>query len=695
MKKRHWGTLAVLIMLFALAFSFQNTASNGAYAGFPTSASTVEQYTFTEFTSAVESDDVATANIELNENMGIATVTGELKDKDANGAPIYYTVMVPSYTAASQTLLLEHDVNVTYTSVPAFTLGTILLSFLPLAIIIGFFIFMMKRAGGGAGGQDPFSFSKSKARLQVGGEVKFSDVAGYKEEKIELAEIVDFLKDPSKYNEIGARIPKGVLLVGPPGTGKTLLARATAGEAGVPFFSISGSEFLEMFVGVGAARVRDMFKNAKEKAPGIIFIDEIDAIGRQRGAGMGGGNDEREQTLNQILVELDGFEGNSGLILMAATNRPDVLDPALVRPGRFDRTITINNPNSEDRRKILDVHARNKKMAADADLDHIARSTTGFSGAELANLLNEAALIATRHGKKEIGSIELDEALDRVIAGPAKPDKNRDREDTRRVAYHEAGHALIGMLLNQSDYVQKVTIVPRGFAGGYAIMLPKKEKMIQTKQDLQDKITGIMGGRIAEEIIFNDLSTGASNDIEQATKIARAMVTEYGMSNLGPVQYEKNSGSVFLGRDYTKSQMHSESMAMQIDQEVRIIIEDAYKRGYEFLEGSKELLERLAEALLEKETLLASDIEKLFEGYDINKPDQLIVSNDETSPENDAELAEKEEVISESKENSKEEAEIVEEESHNNPEELQNQEIENSEDTQSPENENSKEATEK
>ena len=426
-----------------------------------------------------------------------------------------------------------------------------------------------------------------------------------------MVEIVDFLKNPRKYNEIGARVPKGVILFGPPGTGKTLLAKAVAGEAGVPFFSISGSDFVEMFVGVGAARVRDMFKTAKENAPCIIFIDEIDAVGRQRGAGMGGGHDEREQTLNQLLVEMDGFVPNSGIIIMAATNRPDVLDPALLRPGRFDRQITISNPDVKGREAILEVHARNKHLAPGVKLSDLAQRTPGFSGADIENLLNEAALLAARENRKLISMSDLDEAIDRVMMGPAKKSRKYIERERKLVAIHEAGHAVIGLRLKNASVVQKITIVPRGDAGGYNLMMPKEETYFHTKSQLIEQIIGLFGGRVAEEIVFNEVTTGAHNDFQKATAIARAMVTEYGMSSLGPVQYEAPNGSVFLGRDYLKEKNFSDQVALEIDKETRKILEECYEMCKKCITENIELLHKIADYLLKIETLTKADIDEI------------------------------------------------------------------------------------
>ena len=489
---------------------------------------------------------------------------------------------------------------------------SILISFLPYIImgVIFFFLFRgIMKSQGGAGGA--FDFAKSTAKLSRGKSVTFKDVAGCDEEKEEMVEIVDFLKNPRKYNEIGARVPKGVILVGPPGTGKTLIAKAVAGEAGVPFFSISGSDFVEMFVGVGASRVRDMFKTAKENAPCIIFIDEIDAVGRQRGAGLGGGHDEREQTLNQLLVEMDGFNGNTGIIIMAATNRPDVLDPALLRPGRFDRQITISNPDVRGREAILAVHARNKHLSPDVRLGDVAQRTPGFSGADLENLLNEAALLAARDNRKVITPRDIDEATDRVMMGPAKKSKKYTEKERKLVAYHEAGHAVIGIKLENASQVQKITIVPRGQAGGYNLMMPKEETYFHTKTQMLETITGFLGGRVAEELVFNEVSTGASNDFQNATNIARSMVTQYGMSDLGPVQYEQQGGSVFLGRDYLKEKNFSDQVALEIDREQRRIIEECYERAKEVISSNMELLKNIAEYLLKVETINKRDIDEI------------------------------------------------------------------------------------
>ena len=483
------------------------------------------------------------------------------------------------------------------------------LSLIPYLIIFAIFFFMIR--GSASGNNKAFEFGKNRAKLMREKTKTFEDVAGCDEEKVELAEIVDFLKNPKKYTRLGARIPKGFLLVGPPGTGKTLLAKAVAGEANVPFFSISGSDFVEMFVGVGASRVRDLFKVAKENAPCIIFIDEIDAVGRQRGAGMGGGHDEREQTLNQLLVEMDGFTNNSGVIMIAATNRPDVLDPALLRPGRFDRQITINTPDLKGRIAILKVHARGKTFDNSVNFDEIAQRIPGFSGADIENLLNEAALLVARDNRNEINVQDIDEAIDRVMMGPAKHSKTVSAKERKMIAYHEAGHAVIGLKLEDASIVQKVTIIPRGRAGGYNLFIPKEEKYNPTKKELLDEITGLLGGRVAEEIIFNEITTGAYNDIQRATKIARAMVAEYGMSDLGPIQYEQQSGNVFLGRDYLKEKNFSDVVAHEIDGEVRKIIFECHRQAEEVLQSNLELLTTIAEYLLKVETLTKSDIDEI------------------------------------------------------------------------------------
>ncbi len=486
---------------------------------------------------------------------------------------------------------------------------------------------MLSRSVNGSNNK-ALEFNRSRARKVENSKVRFSDVAGCDEEKAEMEELVQYLKEPQKFSKFGAKLPKGILLVGSPGTGKTLLAKAVAGEAGVPFFSISGSDFVEMFVGVGAGRVRDMFKKAKQSAPCLVFIDEIDAVGRHRGAGMGGGHDEREQTLNQLLVEMDGFGANDGVIVIAATNRPDILDPALLRPGRFDRQVTVNYPDQKGRVEILKVHAKGKPIGPDVDLESISRATVGFTGADLENLLNEAALLAARSNKKAITMAEIDEAHDRVLMGPAKVSHKYTEKEKRTVAFHEAGHAVVGIKLEGANEVQKITIIPRGEAGGYNLMLPREETYLSTKTELLETICGLLGGRVAEELTFHEITTGAHNDFEKATKIARAMVTEYGMSDLGPVQFEQQQGSVFLGRDYNKSRNFSGQVAFEIDQEMRKIIDECYKKTTKILTDNHDLLNLIANTLLEHETITKEQIDYLVKNGCLPDEDGEIDASD-------------------------------------------------------------------
>lgn len=494
--------------------------------------------------------------------------------------------------------------------------------------IVGIIFFVRLNGSVNGSNRQAMDFNKSPARREDASKIRFTDVAGCDEEKAEMVEMVDYLRQPKKYSKFGARLPKGVLLIGPPGTGKTLLAKAVAGEAGVPFYSISGSDFVEMFVGVGAGRVRDLFKRAKQTAPCIIFIDEIDAVGRQRGAGLGGGNDEREQTLNQLLVEMDGFEYNSGILVIAATNRDDVLDPALLRPGRFDRIITVSLPDCAGREAIFHVHARNKKIDPSVDFHALARRTVGFSGADIENILNEAAILAVRFNKEDVGMAEIDEAIDRRIAGPAKSSKGMNDLERKEVSYHEAGHAVIGLVLPHSDKVQKITIIPRGKTGGHVLMTPEDDRFLLTKKELLAQITGLLGGRASEEIFFDDISTGAENDIQEATKIARMMVTSFGMSELGPIQYENDNGSVFLGRDYANVQRNfSSEVAYEIDKAVRQIIDDAHKQAIKILTEHKKDVILIADTLLEKETITAEEIDSLV------KTGALPTKKDETIKE--------------------------------------------------------------
>ncbi len=520
-----------------------------------------------------------------------------------------------------------NDIQSTYVPAATYNILNIIFPIVLVAGVVVMLVFMTR--GSNNANKQAFDFGKSRARLSKNHKTTFEDVAGADEEKAELAEIIDFLKNPKKYMELGARIPKGVLLVGPPGTGKTLIARAVAGEANVPFYFVSGSDFLEMFVGVGASRVRDMFKTAKQNAPCILFIDEIDAVGRQRGTGLGGGHDEREQTLNQLLVEMDGFGHNSGVIVLAATNRVDILDPALMRPGRFDRQIYVGTPDIKGRTEILKVHSRKKKINPAISFDEIARRTPGFTGADLENLMNEAALLAARENKTQIELYHIDEAVDRVMMGPAKKSRVFSKKEREFIAYHEAGHAVIGIKLENASIVHKVTIIPRGQAGGYNLMLPQEEQaFLQTKQGLMEMITGLLGGRVAEELTFNEISTGAHNDLQRATTIARAMITEYGMSdNLGPVTYEQNTGPVFLGRDYGKDKNFSEAIATEIDKEIRFIIHSCYEKATKVIKENDALLKTLAKYLLAVETLTKEDIDEIVSTGGLSRYDNILVSN--------------------------------------------------------------------
>ncbi|MDQ0157702.1 ATP-dependent zinc metalloprotease FtsH [Robertmurraya andreesenii] len=568
--------------------------------------------TYDQFITHLEAGDVKSLSIQPER--GVYEVRGSLKSYKEGQEFL-------TYVWNSEQLLKQIDEAAAASKVdvkPAKeTSGwvTFFTSIIPFIIIFILFFFLLNQAQGG--GSRVMNFGKSKAKLynDEKKKVRFKDVAGADEEKQELVEVVEFLKDPRKFSEVGARIPKGVLLVGPPGTGKTLLARAVAGEAGVPFFSISGSDFVEMFVGVGASRVRDLFENAKKNAPCIIFIDEIDAVGRQRGAGLGGGHDEREQTLNQLLVEMDGFGANEGIIIIAATNRPDILDPALLRPGRFDRQITVDRPDVNGREAVLKVHARNKPLDESVNLKAIAQRTPGFSGADLENLLNEAALVAARRNKKKIDIDDVDEATDRVIAGPAKKSRVISKKERNIVAFHEAGHTVIGVVLEDAEMVHKVTIVPRGQAGGYAVMLPKEDRYFMTKPELLDKIVGLLGGRVAEEIVFGEVSTGAHNDFQRATGLARRMVTEFGMSDkLGPLQFgQAQGGQVFLGRDLHNEQNYSDAIAYEIDLEIQRIIKECYAKAKKVLTENRDKLDIIANTLLEVETLDAEQIKHLID----------------------------------------------------------------------------------
>ena len=573
----------------------------------------VQKLTYSEFMKELKADNIKKMTITPRDSAQTYEISGKLVSQKENET---FFVRIPKSEEVMKKIVKYSELNEFSMDVKSdpdsSALLLIIVNVLPFVLLVGLAFFFFNRQL--AGTKNSLDFGKSKAKLSSeNNKVTFKDVAGLKEEKEEVAELIDFLKNPARFKKLGARIPKGVLLFGPPGTGKTLLARAVAGEAKVPFYFISGSDFVELFVGVGASRVRDMFQQAKRNAPCLIFIDEIDAVGRQRGTGLGGGHDEREQTLNQLLTEMDGFGANEGIIIIAATNRPDVLDPALLRPGRFDRQVTVNLPDVKCREEILAVHARNKKLAQGITLKNLAKRTPGFSGADLENLLNEAALLAVRRGKDVITMSEVDEATDRVLMGPAKTSHKYSENDRKLVAYHEAGHAVIGLKLSNANDVQKVTIIPRGSAGGYNMMVPSEEKLCSTKSDLLEEVTGLLGGRTAEEITFGEITTGAHNDFEKATKIVRAMVTEYGMSDLGPLQFEQQAGSVFLGRDYNKTQHFSNEVANEIDMEMRKIINECHTKARKIIKENADLLKLIAETLLEYETLTKEQIDYLYE----------------------------------------------------------------------------------
>ena len=597
---------------------------------FYSSQGSTVQMNYTQFEKIVDEVDFKKSSMTIS-----STVIHLEGTYEQNSKTVGYKVFVPRTEKNIEKLEKSLQRNGGKLTVEDPNQGSVWISILsqiiPFLIIAVFFYFMFAKMGGG-GNNKAFEFAKSKARVESNVKVRFKDVAGCEEEKEEVKEIIDYLRSPKKFTDMGAHIPKGILMVGPPGTGKTLLAKAVAGEANVPFFSISGSDFVEMFVGTGASRVRDMFKTAQKSAPCIIFIDEIDAVGRQRGAGMGGGNDEREQTLNQLLVEMDGMTDNAGIVVIAATNRPDVLDPALLRSGRFDRRVTVSLPDIKGREAILHVHARNKKLASDVSLANLAKRTPGFSGADLANVLNEGAILAVRKNEAKVTMTDLDEAIDRVMMGPAKKSKKYTEKDKILVAYHEAGHAVIGLKLEDADMVQKVTIIPRGDAGGYNLMTPREEKYFHRKSEFIAQITGLLGGRTAEEIQFGEISAGAVNDIEKLTEIAKNMVRVYGMSSLGPIQYADPQGNVFLGRDYTKGSDYSAGVAAEIDKEVRAIVDECHENCRKILTENKDLLDLIANNLYEHETLTNEEITNLMNYGQLTDPN-VETNEEEEKPE--------------------------------------------------------------
>ena len=605
--------LLLAVVVFS-SYLFLNTMGNK-----------VNELTYTELTTKLNDGNVTEIAVTPKSGDGVYVITGKLKDYDKSETfivtiPYTDTVISSLYETAN-----KNDLNVETNTNPENSAWlNVLINIVPI-IIFGVLAYMLFSKLGNSN-KGTFDFGRSKAKLSDDTNRKtFKDVAGLKEEKEEVQELIDFLKNPKKFTKMGARIPKGVLLVGPPGTGKTLLAKAVAGEAKVPFFYISGSDFVELFVGVGASRVRDMFKQAKQTAPCLIFIDEIDAVGRERGTGLGGGHDEREQTLNQLLTEMDGFGENEGIIILAATNRPDVLDPALLRPGRFDRQVTVSKPDVKEREEILGVHAKNKIIDPSVNIKHIAERTPGYSGADLENLLNEAALLAVRRDKNTITMDEIDEASDRVLMGPAKTSRKVTEYEKKIVSYHEAGHAVSGIVLPNGEEVHKITIIPRGMAGGYTQMLPKEERtLVYTKKELEEQIITLLSGRASEEHYLHEISTGASDDLKRATKIARAMVTEYGMSSLGPMQFEHRSESVFLGRDYNQTKNFSDQVALLIDQEVKKIIDECYKQAKGIVSREKKLVDLLAQKLMEQETLTKEEIEEIVE-----KNSKYVIKHDE------------------------------------------------------------------
>ncbi len=588
----------VMLVLLLMVLEYVHTAQ----------PANITQYTYTQMVAVVQRHEVKSATINGD------TLTGKL-----TSGKTFQTTISQYATSSLQDLLNKNGVNFGYANsqTPWYD-SPIFNTLLWVALLAAVMFFLMQQTQGG--GNRVMQFGKSRARLHTDDRkrVTFDDVAGVEEVKEELAEVVDFLKHPKRYVELGARIPKGVLLFGEPGTGKTLLARAVAGEAGVPFFSISGSDFVEMFVGVGASRVRDLFEQAKKNSPCIVFIDEIDAVGRMRGAGYGGGHDEREQTLNQLLVEMDGFGVNEGIIVIAATNRPDVLDPALLRPGRFDRQVVIHRPDLQGRKEILAVHAANKPLEPGTDLEQVARRTPGFTGADLANTLNEAALLAARRRKKRVGMSELDEAIERTIAGPQKKSRIMNEKEKRQVAFHEVGHALVGHLLPHADPIVKVTIIPRGMGLGYTLQMPSEDRYLVSKEEILDRITGALGGRAAEEVVFGEITSGAADDLDKVTKMTRRMITEFGMSEaLGPMTYGTKQDQVFLGRDLMRDRNYSEEIAAMIDRETRRVVQECYQRAKQLLQDNRQTLHRIAEKLLEVETIEGSELEAMIEGKEL------------------------------------------------------------------------------
>ena len=603
---------------------------------------TVNKLSYDEFIDELNNNKITELNIIPKTRSETYEITGKLKDYDENETFSLVLPMSDEFLSKITTSADKNEFTLNVEQDPeASEWLAILVEIVPLALLVAATFWLFTRQVGG--NNKSMDFGKSRAKLlEEGTKTTFKDVAGLTEEKEEVKELIDFLKNPKRFQAMGARIPKGVLLVGPPGTGKTLLARAVAGEAKVPFYYISGSDFVELFVGIGASRVRDMFKQAKMNAPCLIFIDEIDAVGRQRGTGLGGGHDEREQTLNQLLTEMDGFGPHEGIIVIAATNRPDVLDPALLRPGRFDRQVTVGLPDKNAREEILKVHAKNKVLDKNITLEYLAKRTPGFSGADLENLLNEAALLTVRRNKKAITMSEIDEATDRVIMGPAKVTKKYTDKEKRLVAYHEAGHAVVGLKLEGANDVQKITIIPRGQAGGYTMMTPKEETFTSTKEELLESISGLLGGRVAEEITFNEITTGAHDDFKKATKIARSMVTEYGMSKLGPMMLEEPSGNTFLGRDYTKNRNISDIVAHEIDEEMRSIINECYNKTKKILTKNKDLLDLIANTLLEEETITKEQIDYLVEHGHLPKEEEKIKNFDHTKEEKNSKKSKEE-----------------------------------------------------